>query len=160
MEGRDKQRVLKPAPVIDEGITFQRLYDPADMCTVLISTKGFEESNMVASQVRLSGLKAAPEQWTLLGMANGDISDGDTADKKDFALVRLTTLEVATIIITLVHGVEWTSSHGNCAPRRLCVLLVEPKQGGEVLVEGLAIPEEGVGQLIRKLTLFFLGYEL
>lgn len=62
-------------------------------------------------------------------------------------------------MITFIHGVEWISC-GMGIPRRLCVLFVEPRRGGEVLIEGLTMPEGGSGELMRKLTLFLLPYDL
>lgn len=160
-EERLERSMLRPVPLIDEGISFPRLYDPAKICTVLISTQGFEESNMLANHIRLSGLKASPDKWALLSMADGDYTSNDDAtdDKTNFALVRLMSLEVATILITIFHGGKWTGG-GMGVSRRLCVLLVEPRQGGEVLVEGLTMPEGGMEPLVRKLTLFFLGHDL
>lgn len=159
-EEETERRVLRPAPLIEQGITFPRLYDPADMCTVLIGTRGFEETNMLASHMRLSGLKAAPDKWALLRMGAGDTSRDDPADNEgDFALARSMSLKSASSLMTMVHGENWTSC-GMCVPRRLCVLLVEPRQGGEVLIQGLTVPGGSIGPLMRKLTLFFLGYDL
>lgn len=160
VEEISERRVLRPVPVIEQEITFPRLYDPADMRTVLISTRGFEESNMLASHVRLSGLKAVAEKWTLLSLTDEETSkDGSANDKGDFALVRLVPRKKAMEIITLIHGEKWISC-GMGIPRRLCVLFIEPRRGGEVLIEGLTMPEGDSGKLMRKLTLFLLLYDL
>lgn len=156
-----ERRVLRPVPVIEQGISFPRLYDPADMCTLLFSTRGYEESNMLASHIRLCGLQARPEKWTLLSMADRHSSHqgGQTDDKNDFSLVTLAPLKTATKLITLAHGMPWTSC-GMGIKRQICVMLVEPRRGGEVLIEGLTMPDDGAGPLMRKLTLFFLNYNL
>lgn len=142
-------------------VTLSKLYDPDDMCTLLISTRGFEESNMLAHQIRLSGLKAVQKEWALMDMSNDECItvNYDEEAEGGFALVKQTCLHEAREMFRLMYEDLW-DQYAPVVSDRLCVMLVEPRRGGEVLIEQLRMSDEKYSPLMRELTCLFLGYGL
>lgn len=135
---------------------FVRLQDPPEKeeVVLLVSTLDFEKSNQVADLIRRSGTEPAPGRWALL---NVDCP----VHEPGWSLVTKTSSRAARQVFETMHTAAFISG---TQERSLHVMYVEPRNGGEILVEVLSIPvwpqcPEG-WEALQMLVYHFNAYEM
>lgn len=135
---------------------FVRLQDPPEKKEVvlLVSTLDFEQSNQVADLIMRSGTEPAPGRWALL---NVDCP----VHEPSWSLVTKTSSRAARQVFETMHTAAFISGSQK---RPLRVMYVEPRNGGEILVEVPSMfvwPQSPEGwEALQLLLCYFNAYEM
>lgn len=142
-----------PVPLKANLGFFARLHNPAEQTEIilLISTLDFEHSNQHADLIRRSGLEPAAGRWSWIHVSQ-------PVDGAGYSLVTRTSCQAARQVLEVCHWGHFTG-HTTGESNSLRVMYVEPREGGELLVEGLTMPE-GEHTMMRMLVYYFNAYEM
>lgn len=148
-QGREREVILTTPKPGQAYAGFSGSQEDDKEVQLLVSTFEFSRCAQFAKQVCYNG---PPGKWALF----------DKRDSEGVSLVTNVGSEVARKVFSYLTGKRLFMFKS----KPLCVMYIEPRNGGEVLVKGMLMPNDPIGSgrpsaaLIRRLSDFFKGFEM
>lgn len=149
MRSQQAERILdSPKHLVATLCFLPQLHGPAEPVNVLllVSTMEFELANQHAYLLRRSGIEPYPGEEGMI-----------LADDGCSVVIKTSTQEARQVLMN--YHCSYFTSTATGLTSLLRVMYVKPREGGEILVEGLTMPD-GEAMMMWALVYFFPEYDM